>query len=253
MDWDARAYSLLSEPQFRWGMLVLDELAPAADETVIDVGCGSGRVTAELAKRAGRVIAVDRSPSMVKEARARLGPRVVRASADALPFEKAAHAVFSTATFHWVLDHDALVRSLHRALVPGGRLVAQCGGGPNIEKFMTRVLRHAPRFADHRVWHFAAPDETAARLTAAGLVDVQTSVQPAPTLLGDRETYRAFIRAVILRDHLPLLDGDAARERLLDSLADEAAADDPPFCLDYWRLNLRGRRPGILKPWTLAR
>src|SRR5438552_3077344 len=71
-EWDASAYHRLSDPQFQWGLRVLEKLAPTEDERILDVGCGSGRLTAELAARTGRVIAVDRSAAMLEQARAHL-------------------------------------------------------------------------------------------------------------------------------------------------------------------------------------
>ena len=82
-----------------------------------------------------------------------------------------ADAIFSTATFHWVLDHDALFSSLLQALKPGGRLVAQCGGGPNIQRLHDRAatLMHTPEFATYfeqwrDPWEFADADVTRRRL-----------------------------------------------------------------------------------------
>ncbi len=116
----------------RWGSAVLERLPLAGDETVLDAGCGSGRVTEELLERLpnGRVIAADNAPSMLVEARARLerfGDRVSFVECDLgrpLPVEGPVDAVFSTATFHWVADHDALFANLAAVLRPGGWLVA---------------------------------------------------------------------------------------------------------------------------------
>src|SRR4051812_2541383 len=168
VDWDGRAYRVLAEPQLAWGKKVLDRLTLAGDERVIDAGCGAGRVTALVCERVprGRVIAVDRSQSMLETARAELRcfshVELVRADLTALPFDCEAEVVFSTATLHWVLDHAALFASLHRALVPGGRLEAQCGGGANIARLFERVDRliARPPYADHFVgfrlpWLFA--------------------------------------------------------------------------------------------------
>src|SRR5436190_16047407 len=137
-DWDAATYDRVANPQTRWGTLVLDRLPLRGDETVLDAGCGSGRVTELLAERLpnGRVIALDASPSMVDEARRRLerfGDRVDFVVADlgrpfTLPDGILADAILSTATFHWVPDHAALFRNLAAVLRPGGRLVAQFGG-----------------------------------------------------------------------------------------------------------------------------
>ncbi len=114
----------------RWGTDVLDRLELRGDETVLDAGCGTGRVTERLAERlpAGRVVALDGSPAMVEAARGRLarfGDRISYVTADLgapLPIADASvDAILSTATFHWIADHDALFRHLARVLRPGGR------------------------------------------------------------------------------------------------------------------------------------
>src|SRR5437588_4192796 len=113
LEWDAGAYHRLSNPQVKWGERVLECLPLRGDETVLDAGCGTGRLTAELLERLprGRVIAMDRSANMVRAARDYLGSRfgdrvtVVEADLAALDMDQAVDAIFSTSTFHWVKDH----------------------------------------------------------------------------------------------------------------------------------------------------
>jgi trans-aconitate 2-methyltransferase len=246
-EWDGGAYQRLSEPQLAWGSKVLDRLALRGDERALDAGCGAGRVTALLCARVQQVIGVDQSQSMLETARATLaGVRnvaLVRASVDALPFDGAVDVIFSTATFHWVRDHERLFGSLARALRPGGRLEAQCGGAANVARLMARtraILRRAP-FAAHMEgfrdpWLFADAETTAARLRAAGFVEVETWLEEERPTFADAATYAAFLEKIVLRDHLVRLPVEL-RRALLDELA--AAGD---FSLDYVRLNLRGRR-----------
>ena len=161
-DWDGASYDRISAPQEALGRAVLARMELRGDETVLDAGCGSGRVTEALLERLprGRVIAVDASPSMVEQARgASAGSeRVEVRQMDLLELEleEPVDAILSTATFHWILDHDALFRRLHAALRPGGQLVAQCGGEGNIDRAArrrqggarARTLRRAlPRLA----------------------------------------------------------------------------------------------------------
>lgn len=257
-EWDARAYHRISDPQVAWGEKVLDRLALHGDETVLDAGCGSGRLTAMLLERLprGRVLALDISTSMLAAARAHLEPRFaarvtfVHADAQRLALDTPVDAIFSTATFHWVPDHPLLFRHLFQALRPGGRLVAQCGGGPNLAHLLRRVSAlasttpYAPYFAGWPgPWEFADAATTARRLRAAGFERVETSVEAAPTRLDGAEEYREFLAEVILRLHLPRLPDEARRARFLESLVHQAAQDNPPWLLDYWRLNLQGQRP----------
>jgi trans-aconitate 2-methyltransferase len=255
-DWDGVAYQKLSEPQFRWGLAVLDRLQLGGDETVLDLGCGSGRLTAKLLERLprGRVIAVDSSPSMLAQARTQLAgysERVQFIESDALQLEleQVADVVFSTATFHWILDHAKLFRVLFCALKPGGRLVAQCGGGANLAMLKARAdaLAEDRRFANSfrgwtQPWNYATPEETAERLRAAGFGEVETSIQSAPTVFDDAETFRKFIATVVLRPYLGVIADAAKREEFLEEMVRLAAADDPPYTLDYWRLNIFARR-----------
>ena len=237
---------------------VLARLQLRGDERVIDLGCGTGRVTELLLDRLprGRVLALDLSSNMLGVARAHLqrcGGRVQFAQADAtaLPVAAYADAIFSTATFHWVLDHPALFRGLHDALVPGGQLVAQCGGGPNIRRVhdrcatLMRTPAFAPSFAAWREpWEFADAETTRLRLIDAGFVDVQTSVEANPVLQPNASAYAEFVTNVICRPFMACLPDKAQRDAFIAALTAAAATDDPPFELDYWRLNISARKPG---------
>ena len=156
-EWNSFQYHRLSEPQLSWGKKLLSCLRLRGDEVLLDAGCGTGRLTAELlqALPRGRVVALDLSKNMLGTAREHFEPQFgkrvgfVAADLQALPFEQAFDGVVSTAAFHWVPDHELLFRSLHRALRPSGWLHAQCGGGPNLLKLRTRVnsLSSTPPFA----------------------------------------------------------------------------------------------------------
>ena len=137
--WDADTYDRTSEPQQSWASEVLARLAGiAADATVLDVGCGTGRVTEALLGLVpeGRVLAIDASADMVALARERLGEhaQVWCQSVLDLDLEEPVDAIVSTATMHWVSDHDLLFSRLARALRPGGVLEIQCGGEGNIDR-----------------------------------------------------------------------------------------------------------------------
>ncbi len=257
-EWDAASYNRVAGPQTAWGQRVLDTLAVRGDERTVDAGCGTGRVTGQLLARLprGRLIAIDRSWNMLLTARANLRPdygdRVafVQVELPRLPMVRWADLIFSTATFHWVRDHDALFASAHDALRPGGRLVAQCGGGPNLARahVLAAAVMHAEPFAAYfqdweGIWEFATPDRTAERLHAAGFVDVEASLESTPTALADEASYREFVTTVIYNPHLARLPAGRLRAQFIDEITRRAAAEDPPFTLDYWRLNLQGRRP----------
>lgn len=243
---------------FAMAMPVLQRLALRGNEVVVDVGCGSGLVTEQLLDRlpAGHVVAVDISTNMLVTAREHLrathGHHVsfVLADAVALPLEKTADAIFSTASFHWVLDHPALFASLFHALRPGGRLVAQCGGGPNVQRVRARAagLMRDPRFEPYFMawrnpWEFADADTTRHRLGIAGFVDISTSIEPAPVTHADAEAFGTYLTNIICRHHLSYLPTRDLQQLFVDLLTTMAAADPVPYHLDYWRLNLEATRP----------
>ena len=256
-DWDAAAYQRVSGPQFAWGLEVLAGIALRGDEAALDVGCGSGRLTAELLERLpeGSVTALDQSENMVAEARKNLAPRFGdraafrAASALAIDDVAAFDLIFSTATFHWIQDHPALFTALFRALRPGGWLVAQCGGEGNLARLhgIAARVQGAPEFVAYfagwaGVWEFAAAELTAERLRAAGFVDVETSIADAPTPFASSDDLAAFLRTVVLRPHFARLPDKALRTRFLAAVVAEAGRAVPANTLDYRRLNVRARR-----------
>jgi trans-aconitate 2-methyltransferase len=245
-DWDAAGYDRVSAPQVEWALKVLERLPLRGDETVLDAGCGSGRVTQLLLERLprGRVVAVDSAPSMVTHAREVLDPArsaVLQASLTDLVLDEPVDAAFSNAVFHWIGNHDALFARLHAALRPGGRLVAQCGGEGNVERFhqAARLVASRDPYAPYLAgwegpWNFAAAEETATRLTRAGFTEVRTWLEPYPVTPPDPISY---VRVVCLGPHLQQLP-----EELRDSYVEAVCALSGTE-LDYIRLNIEAKTP----------
>ena len=258
-EWDAARYHRISDPQLAWGRGVAARLVPVCGERILDIGCGTGRLTAEIAQAPGVVVVgTDASAAMLAEANAGRGrtsdehgrARVhyVRGDGSALPFTSAFDAVFSNATFHWVPDHDRLFRSIHDVLNPGGRLVAQCGGEGNLHRFYgrTRAIMATPAYAAffsgwQDPWRFEGVEATRARLEAAGFVDIDVSLTAAPTPFNAPDRFAEFIAAVCLRHELTRLP-DEMRDRFIGQLTSLASEDVPALTLDYWRLNIAARK-----------
>jgi trans-aconitate methyltransferase len=246
-DWDAERYHRLSDPQLGWGRKVLERLDPRPGERILDVGCGTGRLTAEIAGRTGRVVVgLDRSAAMLDEARRSSAANAVYVRGDGarLPFAGQFDAVYSAATFHWIRDHDRLFDSIYAALRPGGRLVAQCGGGPNLRRLLNRThaLMDSASYAGYfngwsDPWTFAFPEETRARLERVGFSRITTSLEEAPTVLPGADAFTDFISCVCVRHHVDVLPPDL-RVPFVAGLAKMASMDTPPYSLDYWRLNI---------------
>jgi trans-aconitate 2-methyltransferase len=257
-EWNATEYHRISGPQVSWGKKVLAGVYLRGDELLMDAGCGTGRLTARLLQRLprGRVVGVDLSQNMLDGARDYLSPDydgkflLLAADLQALPFERVFDGVFSTAAFHWVLDHDRLFRSLFRVLQPGGWLQAQCGGGPNLARLRRRIgelaatAKYAPSFEGFREpWTFNDAETAAAIMRRTGFIEVDTSLESALTILEGSLQYSDFLRTAILRQHLRRILDDESRTAFVAVLAAQAATDDPPFSLDYWRLNLSAKIP----------
>jgi trans-aconitate 2-methyltransferase len=251
-DWDAARYHRVSDPQRSWGLRVLDRLAPSPGERILDIGCGTGRLTTEISKRVPSVhlAAIDRSWNMLTEAKRNAEPRIAFVHADAveLPFMSGFDAVFSTATFHWVPDHPALFAEIHRVLRPGGRLVAQAGGGSNLARLYGRTAALAderdlaPYYKGWKdPWTFAGIDDTRDRLEQAGFTNVEVWLESTPTRLPDADAFAEFVTTVCLRYQLDRLPPEK-RGPFVQRITRMAAGDEPSFTLDYWRLNMDARK-----------
>jgi len=235
LDWDAQTYTRVAGGIMALGHEVLQRIDLRGDEVVLDAGCGSGELTAELAARVprGRVYAVDGSPRMVELARERLGvrPECHVWVSDLLELEvpEPVDLVFSAATFHWIADHERLFERLRAALKPGGRLVAQCGGAGNIAALRAAIEDVSPDAWSP--WNFAGPDETEARLRAAGFSQARAWLYERPV---KPDEPLAFLKTAILGEHLERLpegEGDAFARAVL-------ARAGEPFTAIYVRLNI---------------
>jgi trans-aconitate 2-methyltransferase len=198
-------------------------------------------VTAALVERLprGEVVAVDGSPAMVAEARERLGPGVEVFAADLLELELAepVDAILSTATFHWIADHDRLFERLFAALRPGGRIVAQCGGAGNVAGVEAAIAAVAEPALDGwpGPWTFASPQETAARLERIGFAGIRTWPQDVRV---EPEDPHEYLATVVLGSHLERIP-----EERRDAFVAAVLAQMPEPAIDYVRLNIVARRP----------
>jgi trans-aconitate 2-methyltransferase len=192
----------------------------------------------------GRVVAVDGSPSMVGVARDRLDPArtdVICSDLLELTLDDRLDAAISTATFHWISDHDRLFARIRGVLRPGAAFVAQCGGRGNIDRVrrLAAAATAEPPYAEHFVgwpgpWHYAAPAETAERLERAGFDVERCWLEPAPVT---PPRPREFLETVICAPYLERMPAEL-RDPFLDRLLD--GLGDPPV-LDYVRLNWDAR------------
>jgi trans-aconitate 2-methyltransferase len=242
-EWDAERYHPISLPHQGWGAEILSRLDLRGDETILDLGCGSGRVAEQLLERLpdGHVVGIDGSAAMVAEAQRRLGgERTTFVQADLVHFtvDEPADGAVSSATFHWIADHDALFAHVRAALKPGAPFVAQCGGRGNIAAVMEVVepINARAPFAEHFAgwpspWNFAGPEETTERLERAGFSVQRCWLNPSPQ---QPDPPRDFLETVTLAAHVDRLP-PPLRDPYLDAVV-EALGPNPIH--DYVRLNL---------------
>jgi trans-aconitate 2-methyltransferase len=244
-EWDATSYDALPLPHERWGQRLLAALPLRGDETVLDVGAGTGRDTAALLERLpyGHVIAVDGSAAML----ARLSERLTGTSPDRLTvlradltalleLDRPVDAAFSVATLHWLPDHAAVFRSLAGVLRPGGMLRAEWGGAGNCANVETALasLGLPPLNA---ACNFGTAAETAGRLTAAGFTDVDVAHVPDPARLQPGAQLEAFLATVVLGSVLESLPAAERAEAVR-----QVAARLPEPTVDYMRLQASARK-----------
>ena len=243
--WDPRRYQENAGFVAVLGAPLLNMLAPKHGERILDLGCGDGALTEKIAAVA-TVVAVDASADQIKAARARgLDAHVVDGTK--LAFETEFDAVFSNAALHWMRDPDAVIAGVWRALKPGGRFVAECGGAGNVELILRALVAALERRGlDGRAaipWYFPAPEEYRGRLERQGFVVESIALIPRPTplpgQLGDwLDTFaESFLAAVPVADR-PAVKRDVEAE-LRPKLLDAKGV----WITDYVRLRFAARKP----------
>lgn len=168
------------------GAPLLALLAPGPGQSILDLGCGDGALSLRIAQSGATVVAVDASPDMVAAARARgLDARLMEG--EALTFEGDFDAVFSNAALHWMRRPDAVIAGIRRALKPGGRLVAEFGGGDNVAAVKAALIdglaRRGLDGTSFVPWYFPDDLEYRARLEAQGFIVDDIALIPRPTAL----------------------------------------------------------------------
>jgi len=243
LEWDARSYDALPLPHEHWGATAIAQLRLNGDETVLDLGCGTGRDAEHLLTLLphGHVVAVDGSRRMLSELRGRLADNLDRVTVLHADLRQPLHlpqlvdAAVSVATLHWLPDHAAVFRAVAAALCPGGQFIAECGGHGNIETFRT-ALRKVSGADGGEIWNFADVQETTAHLQEAGFSDVNVRLVPDSFRLEPGEQLEAFIATVMLGAQLREMSSEDRCQ-----FVHEVAQSLPEPVIDFVRLQIRAK------------
>jgi SAM-dependent methyltransferase len=225
---------------------VLDWLNAQPGESILDLGCGDGRLTLRLSANGAHVTGIDLSPEMVAAARAR-GVEAHEASAESLPFaDRAFDAVFSNAALHWVRDQDAMMAEVQRILKPGGRFVAEMGGHGNVAAirvaFMTTLARHGHTDREDGENYYSTPVIYGRRLQHHGFQVERIELIPRPTLLpesGMEGWLRTFRRGVL--NGLPEAVLESVVRETVELLEPVLRDEEGNWSADYIRLRFIAR------------
>jgi SAM-dependent methyltransferase len=244
--WDPAGYARNARFVSDLGAPVVELLSPRPGERILDLGCGDGALTKQLADRGCAVVGVDASAELITAARA-LGLDARVMSAEDLPFRNEFDAVFSNAVLHWIKRADAMIAGVFRALRPGGRFVAECGGAGCVDKVRTELVGALSRRGidgETRVpWYFPTSDDYRERLERAGFAVEGIALIPRPTTLpGDivawLETFaQSFFAGMSPEDRSDYLQ--EVRTALEPELRDAAGV----WVADYVRLRFTARKP----------
>ncbi len=219
-------------------------LQPRTGERVLDLGCGTGVLTAEIATAGATVVGVDASPAMVEAARA-AGIDAHVADAETLAFDAEFDAVFSNAMLHWTRDIDAVLRGVHRALRPGGRFVAELGGKGNIAAIVgaARAVLDTHGIAlPAAPWYFPSLDEMSDALRRAGFHVEPIGLFGRPTPLpGGIVQWLETFGGPLLNRLTPQTRAEVARA-IEERLTPTHRGADGVWVADYVRLRFIARR-----------
>jgi trans-aconitate methyltransferase len=236
---NGRFVAQLAEP-------LVEELRPQPGERILDLGCGDGFLTRRIAESGATMVGIDNSPQMIAAAKER-GVDARHASGEALSFDREFDAVFSNAALHWMSDHDAVLQGVYRALKPGGRFVAECGGQGNIAAIRVALLAvltplgiPAERTENN---HFFSPEEYRTRLETQGFEVEKITLIPRPTLLSSGmaawlETFRSSVLEL-----LPAAERPIAVDQIVALLKPVLCDRQGNWTADYVRLRFLARRP----------
>jgi trans-aconitate methyltransferase len=247
--WDARLYDGRHAFVWQQGAALLELLGPKPGERVLDLGCGTGHLTAQVAAAGAKVVGLDLAPTMIEEAR-RTYPQLCFVQGDArdFAFDEPFDAVLSNAALHWVKPPEKVIACVSRALKPGGRFVAEFGGRGNVQRIAAALAGAAAAIGPgewRSPWYFPAIAEYATLLEAGGLEVTFAVLFDRPTPLQGDEGMRHWVAMFAggLLDAVPA-DRREAFLTLVESRLRPTLYRDGGWFADYRRLRVVASKTG---------
>jgi len=244
--WNAELYDSKHSFVWEYGGDLISLLAPKPGEHILDIGCGTGHLTAKIAESGAHIVGVDRQLTMITAARqAYPDLRFEVADARKLPFEETFDAVFSNAALHWIHEPQLVIRNIWKVLRPQGRFVAELGGKGNVHQVkcaMDQALAElrGPGCQEINPWYFPSVSEYASLLETNGFVVRFITLFDRPTPLADGEAGLRTWITMFCAGYLEALQPEF-RESFLRRVADLLRAElfrDGQWCADYRRLRV---------------
>jgi trans-aconitate methyltransferase len=259
--WDAKDYASNSQNQYNWAKELIPKLHLTGSESVLDVGCGDGKITVEIARALpkGRVVGVDSSPNMIKLAKASFPqeryPNLCFMQMDAqhLSFKEEFDCIFSNAALHWVKNHKSVLAGVCQSLKPSGRLLFQMGGKGNAKPVLDVVddlrsmRKYQSYFSDFTFpYFFASPEEYRQLLEEAHLEPIRVELIAKDNSFPDAEGLAGWIRTTWLpyTEQVPVEHQDDFIKEFIESyLKDNPSQADGSVHVAMMRLEVEAKKP----------
>lgn len=255
--WDADTYDLVSNAQEEWANFIIKQREWSGDETILDAGCGSGKITKILSNiiRNGTIYAVDNDPNMIKKTKEKLGDvknvHIIQsdltATAEFRNMQIKFDVIFSNAVLHWILDHQKVFKNFYDLLNSKGELLIQCGGFGNLEKTLSlfNTVKDSPEFNRYfhewkQSWYFAKPEDTKSILKDLNFKNIQVYLSNSNIDFDGKNNYLLYMKTVVLGPYLKHLPSEQLKNKFIETTLDLIEQDHPDlrWKLDYVRLNI---------------
>jgi trans-aconitate 2-methyltransferase len=251
--WDAESYDAVSSIQEGWGRKVVEWRIWQGNESVMDAGCGTGKLTKLLAQKvpAGIVYAVDIDRNMIEVCARNLkdtgNVKFIESDLSTASVPAKVGVVFSNAAIHWILDHRKLFENFWRLLDDNGEIIIQCGGHGNLEKIISILddIRQCDEFKPFftswkESWYFPKPEDTSRLLQDIGFKNINAYLMQDSATFADRNSFALFTKTVVMKPYLALLPNQQ-KDKFLKLFLEEIETRHKSmrWVMDYVRLNIR--------------